>query len=180
MFDKWTQLGNETIKIEMRTCWIINVNRELRIERKNGSPPQNESPLSFINFVFCCQLSQTLISHVRTSPCLEMGKVLHWCCSNARPRVTHVYWAEGLSVWSPVSLFKTRTPWAFHGSGVCRGPGFSWQDPPQVPVAARVKRMLWAETQWQELMCSSTSVTAFISNVMWLIPWPGDISDTLF
>lgn len=171
------QSGYETIKIEMWTLWIINV---IRIERRSGSPPQNESPLSCINFVFCCQLSQTLISLVRTNPCLEMGQVLQWCSSNAQPRVAHVYWAEGLCVWSPVSLFKTRTPRAFHGSGVCRGPGFSWQDPPQVPVAARVKRMLWVETQWQELMCSSTSVTAFISHATWLIPWLGDIRDTLF
>lgn len=35
--------------------------------------------------------------------------------------------------------------------------------PLRSPAAARMKRIVWVDTQWQELMRSSTSVTAFIS-----------------
>lgn len=104
-------------------------------------------------------------------------KVLQWCEQHSSwSGVPQVDWSDGVSVWSPGSLFFPRKgpQWAFRGSRACRGhAGFSWQGPPQVPAAARMRRILQVDTRWQELMWSSTSVTAFISPCHW---FPGRVT----
>lgn len=111
-------------------CWLSMWPEKKKSLQNNYSPPPGHHfPLSLNSSLFLT--SKTLISHVGTNPTFEMRKVLRWSRSRAQSRVVHVDWADGVSGWSPVSLFSTKSPEGFfHGSGVCWGPtGFSWQPP---------------------------------------------------
>lgn len=167
-------------EIKIKQQWALLVINVTRKERKKSCNSLCKTHFPTLNFSLFLTFN-TLISHVRTNPRLKWEKFSTGAAAKALSGVAQVDWVDGESVWSPVSLFEKRPQRAFHGSGVCRGhAGFSWQGPPQVLAAARMKRIFWVDTRWQELMWSSTSVTAFISYATPLIPRPGDISDTVF
>lgn len=160
----------------------VDVTREYTI---TNNWIQNNCSLSVHHFLlsnFSLFLTfNTLISHVRTNPHLKWEKFSIGAAAQLSPE-----WHKliELMVWVSEALqasMGSQPQRAVRGSVVCRGHvGFSWQGPPEVPATARMKRILWVDTRWQELMWSSTSVTAFISYAMPLIPWSGDISDTVF
>lgn len=147
--------------------------------------PQNKCfcPRSLCVFFFTFN---TLISHVRTNSWWKWEKF-----STGAAAKLSLEWHKliELMVWTsknPVKPFqekKKKTPVGFFSVvHECAGATLALADrtPLRSPAAARMKRILGADTRWQELMWSSTSVTAFISYAVPLIPRLGDISDTLF
>lgn len=99
---------------------------------------------------------------VKANPRLK--KVLLWCSFE----VAHVDWGNDSRVWE-LSLPLSASPsWGPDGLSMvqeCAGavPAPADRTPLRSAAAARMKRIVWVDTQWQELMRSSTSVTAFIS-----------------
>lgn len=105
----------------------------------------------------------------KSSPVVRAAQLLVWSATSWL-----IWWCECLKPWKPFFFPRKGPQWAFRGSRACRGhAGFSWQGPPQVPAAARMRRILQVDTRWQELMWSSTSVTAFISPCHW---FPGRVT----
>lgn len=163
--------------------FIINVTRSERKGKSYNSTHKITTlcPIS-LNLSLCLTFN-TLISHVRTSPRWKWEKFSTGAAAKAQSRVARVDWADGVSVeWSREPFFKKRPQWGFPWFRSVPGPRrLQLTGPPlRSAAAASMKRILRVDTRWQELMWSSTSVTAFISYAMPLIPWLGDISDTLF
>lgn len=91
----------------------------------------------------------------------EREKVLLWC----------TFWSgtRWLREWqSCLGALSASPSWGPDGLSMVQEcaeamPAPADRTPLRSPAAARMKRIVWVDTQWQELMRSSTSVTAFIS-----------------
>lgn len=90
-------------------------------------------------------------------------KVLLWCSFE----VACVDWANDSRVWelSFSQPLQAEAPDGLSMVQECAGavPAPADRTPLRSAAAARMKRIVWVDTQWQGLMQSSTSVTAFIS-----------------